>query len=135
MPHVNEFIHTIQTTPGIFNVGRLPEKMFLSECRKAAFWYYPTDFKETFCITAVQMMMNGVIPIYSQVGALPYIIDNAGIKVSNQEDLMKALKTLESDEARNTYIKRGTERAKQYHETPVKRDWESLLREKNEKKK
>jgi glycosyltransferase involved in cell wall biosynthesis len=133
MMNINEFIHTIQTTHGIFNIGRLPEKTFLSECKKAAFWYYPTDFKETFCITAVQMMMNGVIPIYSQVGALPYIIDNAGIKVSNPEDLMKALKTLESDDTRNTFIKRGLERVKQYHETPVKREWDSLLRDKNEK--
>lgn len=129
IPNLDELIRTIQTTEGVFNVGRLPEKIFLSECKKSTFWYYPTEFKETFCITAVQMMMNGVIPIYSNVGALPHIIDNAGIKVSNQTELMKALKTLESDDMRNTYIKRGIERSKQYNETQIKREWTLLFRE------
>lgn len=34
------------------------------------FWAYPTDFMETFCITAVQMQAAGVIPIYSDLAAL-----------------------------------------------------------------
>lgn len=39
-------------------------------------WLYPTNFLETFCITALEMQMNGVIPVVNPVGALPEVVFN-----------------------------------------------------------
>lgn len=33
-------------------------------------WLYPTHFLETYCITALEMMMNGVLPVVNPIGAL-----------------------------------------------------------------
>jgi hypothetical protein len=118
----------IVNTKGIYNVGRLPEEKFMEECRKANFWYYPTSFTETFCITAVQMMINGVIPIYSNVGALPNVIGDAGVVMTNNKSLTDIVKGLEREEQRSNYIKKGLEKSRQYFQTTVvKKEWNKLL--------
>lgn len=37
-------------------------------------WLYPTHFLETFCITALEMKMNGVIPLVNPIGALQEVV-------------------------------------------------------------
>jgi hypothetical protein len=121
--------NTIRSTKDVYNVGRLPENMFLEECKKANFWYYPTEFKETFCITAVQMMMNGVIPIYTNVGALSHVIDNAGIVFDPVKDtLASVIRSIDPLDKRVQVMKRGIERARRYVDTNVKKDWIALFK-------
>jgi len=126
---VNALLSVISSTVGIHNIGRLPEHLFLEECKKANFWYYPTQFVETFCITAIQMLMNGVIPIYSKVGALPSLIDNAGIMIdenNKNNNILNILASLTSDK-RNHLIKNGIDRVKQYTGENVKKQWTTLF--------
>jgi glycosyltransferase involved in cell wall biosynthesis len=126
--NVNETLMKIALMKGVYNVGRLPEKLFLEEVKKCNFWYYPTDFLETFCITAVQMMNNGVIPIYNPVGALPDVIQNSGIRVdkSKNEDIVAILKNLKEKDVRR-HIDSSYEQSKKYSEKNVKKQWTNLL--------
>lgn len=39
-------------------------------------WLYPTHFLETYCITAIEMQMNGVIPLVNPIGALSEVVPN-----------------------------------------------------------
>lgn len=126
--NASALLHLIQHTDGIVYRGRLPEEDFLAECRMANFWYYPTTFEETFCITAVQMMSNGVIPIYSEIGALPYIVADAGVKCNSSDTLYSIIQTM-NDDKRNLLMKKGVERSKMYTEVEIKRQWLTNLNE------
>lgn len=55
---------------GIFNHGRVNQKELSEAMYKSNFWAYPTEFMETFCITAIENQAAGVIPITSKLAAL-----------------------------------------------------------------
>lgn len=44
-------------------LGSLGRQALYSQMAKAKYWYYPTDYEETFCITALEMLAHDVIPI------------------------------------------------------------------------
>jgi glycosyltransferase involved in cell wall biosynthesis len=51
--------------------GNVPQKKLTEEIADAAVWLYPTNFLETYCITAVEMLCSGVFPVVRDWGALP----------------------------------------------------------------
>ena len=55
---------------GIFNHGRVNQDELAKAMYKSSFWAYPTEFMETFCITAIENQAAGVIPITSKLAAL-----------------------------------------------------------------
>lgn len=57
--------------------GNVPQKQLTKEISDAAIWLYPTNFLETYCITAVEMVCSGVYPIVRDWGALPYTLGPA----------------------------------------------------------
>lgn len=44
-------------------LGSLGRKALYKQMAMAKFWYYPTEYEETYCITALEMLGHGVIPI------------------------------------------------------------------------
>lgn len=121
---VNQLLTHIGSIKGVYNVGRLPEALFLEECKKANYWYYPTDFLETFCITAVQMMNCAVIPLYRPVGSLPFVLQNAGVKVNPEDDIVKVIGNITNQ---SYLIDKGFEIAKKYSDKNIKKLWNGLL--------
>lgn len=55
---------------GIYNHGRVNQDELAKAMYKSTFWGYPTQFMETFCITAIENQAAGVIPITSKLAAL-----------------------------------------------------------------
>ena len=55
---------------GIYSHGRVNQEELAKNMYKANFWGYPTQFMETFCITAIENQAAGVIPITSNLAAL-----------------------------------------------------------------
>lgn len=73
IPQVQEFmglITKLSDQPGITWKGRIGQKALAEEYKKHQFWFYPTDFKETFCITALEAQAAGCIPLTTNVGAV-----------------------------------------------------------------
>ncbi len=56
---------------GITHYGRVSQRVLAKAFYKAGYWLYPTEFAETYCITALEMQAAGVIPVTTGVGALP----------------------------------------------------------------
>lgn len=50
--------------------GNLPQSKLTEELKSACVWLYPTNFLETFCITALEMISAGVYPVARKWGAL-----------------------------------------------------------------
>lgn len=59
---------------GLYWEGRIQQGELAKHFMMADMWLYPTDFLETFCITAIETMAAGMVPITSGVGALQDIV-------------------------------------------------------------
>jgi glycosyltransferase involved in cell wall biosynthesis len=55
---------------GIFQHGRVNQDVLAKEMAKSSVWPYPTQFMETYCITALEMQMAGVTPVTSSLAGL-----------------------------------------------------------------
>jgi len=58
-------------------VGNVDAKTLRREYSKSEYWFYPTQYEETFCITAIEAQLAGCKIITSPIGALPEIIHTA----------------------------------------------------------
>jgi len=50
--------------------GRVNQEQLAEEFKKGAIWLYPTYFWETYCITAIEVQLAGVIPVFNRIAAL-----------------------------------------------------------------
>lgn len=71
--------------PWIYYHGNVEQKKLLEHYKDAAIWLYPTNFLETFCITALEMVFNGVYPVVRKYGALPYTLKDLPAKVIDRD--------------------------------------------------
>lgn len=55
---------------GLFWHGRVSPATLAKAQQQAEVWLYPTDFMETFCLTAIQAQLCGALPIASNLAAL-----------------------------------------------------------------
>lgn len=54
--------------------GNVQQSQLVDHLKDAKVWLYPTDFLETYCITALEMLGCRVRPVVRQWGALPYTL-------------------------------------------------------------
>lgn len=57
-------------------VGNVAQDRLIDELLEAKVWLYPTNFLETFCITALECALSGVYPVVRRHGALPHTLKN-----------------------------------------------------------
>jgi len=62
--------------PNIFFYESLDKKDLYDLMEKCDYWLYPTDYEETFCITALEMQMNYVTPLTSLKAGLEHTVSN-----------------------------------------------------------
>jgi len=66
----------------IRHLGQLSPSQLYAEMGVAEYWLYPTDWPETSCITAMEMLMSGVICLYYPVAGLTDTMGGCGIQVA-----------------------------------------------------
>jgi glycosyltransferase involved in cell wall biosynthesis len=72
----------IERTPRVVWRGRLPQDQLARLYQESYCWLYPSSFTEVSCISAMEAMAGGAVPVTSAVGALPETIGDAGIVVT-----------------------------------------------------
>ena len=77
----------IDKYPSIKHLGKLNTDQLYSEMSEAEFWLYPTDWPETSCITALEMLMSEVICLYYPVAGLIDTIDKYGLQIKNGNEI------------------------------------------------
>jgi len=65
-----DFSHICLDDESVTVLGTLPQAELYKLLSEMERWYYPTEYNETFCITALEMMAHGVVPITSLHAAL-----------------------------------------------------------------
>lgn len=86
-------LNALMDQDGVVYHGMTPQSDLPKQFAAAGFWLYPTSFTETYCITAVEVQACGVIPVTSNVGALP-------------ERMMKDWPTFSDEDDDDVYITR-----------------------------
>jgi len=71
----------IDATPSIHYLGKLNVEQLYNEMSTAEFWLYPTQWPETSCITALEMLMSKVICLYYPVAGLVDTVGDYGIQI------------------------------------------------------
>lgn len=123
----------IYETPGIFNHGRKPQSELFAEICRSGIWLYPTDFEETYCITALEMQLGRVLCIYTPIGSLPEVIGDRGLVIPNVEEegkqaLLKILGDLRSGVInREDYLNRAEVWARQQTWEERAKTWQNLI--------
>lgn len=77
---VAKYERMIANRPWVKFRGNMQQKDLHEELAKAQVWLYPTNFEETFCITALEMLANKVYPIVRDYGALTDTLSEACIR-------------------------------------------------------
>ena len=64
------FKELVNNLEGVEFVGTLPQHQLYQLMASSSYWYYPSDYEETFCITALEMLGHKVQPITWEWGGL-----------------------------------------------------------------
>ena len=114
-----ERIRTLLEQPGVKWRGRVGQRDMAIEMQAAQYWLYPPhEFRETYCITALEAQAAGVLCFYRTNGALGETIGDRGIPIpmdATQEQIV----SLVTDE--NCDYATMRQKAKQY---ALSRTWE-----------
>jgi GT2 family glycosyltransferase/tetratricopeptide (TPR) repeat protein len=106
--HLNA-IERLMEQPGVVYHGRVSQEQLAMEQMKSSLWVYPTNFTETYCITAIECMLAGAVPVCTKVAALDTTVpDGCGVKVDSPWDCSDAtLELLRNPHKQEMYRRRG----------------------------
>ncbi len=81
---------------GVTEIGSVSQSELHIAMQKATYWMYLTQYEETFCITALEMMAASVLPVCSNKAALAEVVqDGIIIPTADYETMFNmAIKTL-----------------------------------------
>lgn len=99
---------------------------------KSEYWLHPTNYKETYCITALEAQMTGAIPITTDLAALHEIVDKRGILLpigETNQGFINIIKDLaRSPERKQKLRNAGFEWAKQQTWNVRIQEWLQLIK-------
>jgi GR25 family glycosyltransferase involved in LPS biosynthesis/glycosyltransferase involved in cell wall biosynthesis len=64
------FLDRISKNPNIVYHGALSQEELYELLSVMQYWYYPTQYNETYCITAIEMLAHHVIPMVNPIAGL-----------------------------------------------------------------
>ena len=71
--------------PGVTWLGALPPRKLYEQISKSEYWLYPSQYPETYCITALEMMLGGVKICSTNTGNLNTLLKNRGVIVDSNQ--------------------------------------------------
>lgn len=75
--HVKNIKEMIDRRPYVKFHGNINQKELTQEMAKSKVWFYPTNFLETYCITAIEALCSKAFPIVREYGALEDTLSKA----------------------------------------------------------
>ncbi len=115
--------------------GRMPQDALATLYSESAVWVYPSSFLEVSCISAMEAMAGGAVPVTSRVGALPETIGASGVMVAGMPEsrvwsdfyVNCLLGVLTHPNVRKPLQFRAQERAKELTWDESYRRWQDVL--------
>ena len=118
-------------------IGSLSPNELYTNIKKSEYWVYPSTYDETFCITALEMMVGGVKIISTDTGNLKHLLDNrAGVVDSTTpvgvitQSIMDTINFLdERTSTQQTYLKNAYQYAINQNWSNRYNDWIAMMEE------
>ncbi|MBN8554972.1 MAG: glycosyltransferase family 4 protein [Deltaproteobacteria bacterium] len=113
---------SLKKTSGVVMRGSVKQSELAREFMKSSVLFYPCDFEETSCITAMEAQAAGCVVLSSALAALPETVGDAGILIEGRprsphykQQYVDACDRLLSDDTLFEKLStRGKERAKDF---------------------
>jgi len=116
--------------------GKVGQEKIANECLQAEYFFYPTNFHETFCNCAAEAQLYNTVCIYNNIGALNTTIGNRGLCITHDlnslnyiENTCNDVMILMNDENKKKHFRtKGHEWAKTLDINNIKKEWLKLLK-------
>jgi len=126
----DEILNEIGKYDYIHFMGKLDNHRLLIEFLKADFWFYPTHFTETYCISALEAQLTGTVCIATDLAALTTTVGDRGILLKSpvysddykQEALSNIIELVHNPSKKEEFRRKGREWAKL-------QTWENRMKE------
>jgi glycosyltransferase involved in cell wall biosynthesis len=119
--------------------GKLDNVSVIKEFLSSEYWFYPTFFEETYCISALEAQMSKCVCITTNLAALTETVSDRGILIrepiySNEYKercINEIVNLVNNKELQKDYIKRGYEWAKKQTWEERSKEWYELFEKVN----
>lgn len=111
----------------IQHLGKLNPTQLYAEMSTAEYWLYPTNWPETSCITAMEMLMSGVICLYYPVAGLTYTMNGCGMQIFPGSEIQTLVVTAHDEGIKEALRKQGRAYAESCGWATRAQQWESAL--------
>ena len=110
----------------IQHLGKLNPAQLYAEMSTAEYWLYPTNWPETSCITAMEMLMSGVLCLYYPVAGLTDTMNGCGIQVAPGTEVETLRKLAHNDQGKEALRQQGRAYAERCGWSTRAQQWGSL---------
>ena len=115
--------------------GKESQEKIAEECLKAEYFFYPTNFMETFCCCAAEAQLYHCVCIYNNIGALSSTIGDRGLAINydiNSVDYVEktckdVMELMNDENQKNIYLNKGFDWAQQLTISKIKKRWLELF--------
>lgn len=125
------FIDSVKDLSYIHFCGKISNQQIIEEFKKSEYWFYPTSFQETFCISALEAQMAGCIAIATNVASLNTTVGEHGYliedKLSNEEIGNKVIELMTNEKLKNELKDKGQKWAKEQDWSIITKKWLALI--------
>jgi glycosyltransferase involved in cell wall biosynthesis len=87
LDYSEDVFRLIERNPGVHYHGRISHDRLQTLLRSSSILLYPTGFPEISCMSVMQAMSCGCLPVVSDVGALPETTLHGAIVPCDSDDL------------------------------------------------
>jgi beta-1,4-mannosyl-glycoprotein beta-1,4-N-acetylglucosaminyltransferase len=112
----------------IRHLGQLNHEKLYAEMGEAEYWLYPTDWPETSCITAMEMLMSGVICLYYPVAGLTETMGGCGIQISAGTEIETLVQIAKDEPKKEALRKQGRAYAESCSWANRAQQWSNTLK-------
>ena len=115
---------------GVYFRGNVTPDKLHQEMLSSEYWFYLTDYRETYCITAIEMQLAKVFPIVTDVAALKENVINGIVLPNNENKWQHALNCLYAmdSQLKNKIININSKLAKEKTWLIKSLDWKNLIK-------
>jgi len=115
--------------------GKATQETIANECLQAEYFFYPTNFPETFCNCAAEAQLYHCVCIYNKIGGLSSTIDDRGLAINydiNSVDYVEktckdVMELMNDENQKNIYLNKGFDWAQQLTISKIKKRWLELF--------
>lgn len=81
-PENEEFIEYFRRIGGVTFLGKIPRSELVKHQKESVVMAYPCDYDENFCISALECIAAGAVPVTTSIGAMSTTVADHGVVIT-----------------------------------------------------